>query len=173
MKEISLCVPWETMIYAQYIVRDNPSAFDARQIKKHGRKALSQALIDGSPFMARKKENANRSANFKPVQWVNVSLADTDQLQIEHWDVSDNELFAVLIDMVDTGHSLTVKYVPADDGFMAAAIGSADDCPNEGLGLSAYADSPRDAIKVLVFKHHFVLSKVWPKPSPSSKPRFR
>lgn len=173
MLSIYQCYPWETVVYAQYIVRDNPDVFDAKRLKKHGRQGLSTALIEGCPFMAKAKRNEPKSTNFKPVQWVNVTLADTDALQIEHWDVSNDELFTVLINLVDTGHTVTVKPVPSEDGFMAAAIGSSDDCPNEGLGLSAYADNPRDAVKVLVFKHHAILDRNWPRQAAVAKSRFR
>ena len=127
----------------------------------------------GSSTTAIKAEQASGSGNFKPVQWVNTALADTDELQIEHWDVTDVELYATIINLVDTGHTFTLKPVPADDGFMAAAIGIEDDCANVGLGLSAYADNPNDAVKVLVYKHHAIHDKVWPRKSTDTKRRFR
>lgn len=123
--------------------------------------------------MAKKKENVNANSNFKPVQWVNTALVDTDEIQIEQWDVTNLELYAVIIDLVSTGHTFTLKPVPADDGFMAAAIGITDDCPNGGLGLSAYADEPGDAVKVLVYKHFHIHDKVWPRAAAGNKRRFR
>jgi hypothetical protein len=164
---------WETIVYAYYITQDNPEVFSDRKIAKHGRNALSQALIEGSHFMAKARKNGNTSANFSPVNWVNHSLTDEDILQIDGWQPDDGEIFAGLLGLVDTGHSLTVKAAADGSGFMAAATGNSNDCENHGLGLSAYADNARDAAKVLLYKHHGVFDKIWPKADTVGKRRYR
>lgn len=173
MDTILYAVAWETIIYAQYLVRDNPDVFNDRKIAKHGRSALSQGLIEGSHFMAQRKKNATQTANFNTVSWVNYSITDEDALEIDGWQPDDGEIFAGLLGLVDSGHSLTIKAANDGNGFMAAATGTGTDCQNHGLGLSAYADTSRDAAKVLLYKHHGVFDKVWPKADGSTKRRYR
>lgn len=170
---ISDIVAWETLIYAGYIARNNPLLFDDRMVRRHGSRGLPPALFEGSYFMAKARKNNDRANNFKPVKWVNTALTDEDCDFIAAWDVSDVELLGALIMLVDTGHSLTCKPVPSEDSFMAAACGVTDDCANDGLGLSAYALSTRDAFKALVYKHFNIHDRTWPEPSDRAKRTFR
>lgn len=173
MIDLAQIIPFETMVYAAYIAEDNERLFDLRQIRLHGRRALSQALIEGTHFMAGKRKNGQANANFNPVTWVNYSLTDENVDEIEGWECTDGELLAALVNMVDTGHSITIKQAGDGDGFMAAATGISNECQNKGLGLSAYAPDARSAAKVLVYKHVGVFDRLWPRREASQKPLYR
>lgn len=163
----------ETWWVASDIARHNPRWCDDKAIRKHGKNALPSVLNEGYLNKMKKGKANERGKQFTPVVWVNRTLTDEDIVQIEGWDIDDTGLLAALINAVDTGHSLTVRQNADDDGFMASLVGNHNDCPNSGLGLSAYAADARSALKVLVYKHHGIFDGIWERPSSTEKRKYR
>lgn len=173
MPELFHILPWETLIYAQWVATWENKLFDPKWVRKHGTKGLSLVFINGSEYKMAKRKAQNVSTGQSTITWCNVALPDDVELSLEHWDVSDAELFAAVITLVDSGHAIFHKAASDGDGFTFGATGQSDDCVNRGLGLSAYADNPRDAVKVFVYKHHGLLAGKWPAPASGQKRRFR
>lgn len=171
--DIQRIVPWETLIYAHYLARGETRLFDAKWVKKHGTNGLSLAFINGSSHMPRRKKNADGNRFSNNLTWCNVTLPDDAALHIESWDVTDDELFAGILELVDTGHALFHKAAADGEGFTFGATGHSDECINRGLGMSGYADNPRDAVKVFLYKHFTLCDRSWPKPSSGTKLKFR
>lgn len=123
--------------------------------------------------MSKKGQGNGSKPSFQPVTWVNVSITTADENALDEWVITDVELYAGILALVDGGHSISIKVAPDGVGFMCTAIGLADDCSNQGLGLSGFAANPGDAVKVLLYKHFNLCGGSWPRPATGSKSRFR
>lgn len=112
------------------------------------------------------------SSSFKSISWVNCNLSDDDISSIENWELSDTELLTALSSLIGEGYAVSVKRSPDNLSVMATIIGQADTCDNVGKGMSAFADTPDDAIKVLLYKHFNLLRGQWGDGS-NSRAKFR
>jgi len=116
--------------------------------------------------MAKKSTSVSSSSSkansgFKPVSWVNCNLTDEHIEQIENWELSDTELLTAMSALVGEGYALSVKKSPDGQSVMATIVGNSSDCENTGRGMSAFASTPDDAFKVLLFKHYDILGGKW------------
>jgi len=150
-----------------------PRFLDAKQVAVYKSGCLPYALKDGITMATkRKNQNGNKTFN-QSLRWTNVPIAPEDEDQILRWQPDDATLLAALVELVERGHGVGIKPASNGDGFMAFATGNGEDCPNAGLGLSAYASIPRDAVTSLLYKHIVICDGNWPQVTENSERRFR
>lgn len=149
------------------------SIFETKYLKK-GKFVLAGSIIMERLCMPRGKQNAKSSARTNTnVEWVNIPISEADEAEILKWGPDDAILFAGLADLVTSGHTVGWKIANDGDGFMAYATGTGDDCPNTGLGLSAFASDVRDAVACLLYKHLAVANSEWPRSGSGNGRKFR
>ena len=157
-------ISWEYVVEGYDMSTWGLAIFDPKKVTLKGSKVIPQALSMEYREMTRKKGSNNVPTTYNTLKWINSSLTREHQSEISGWGVDDGELFSALIMLVDTGHSIAIKVSPDGAGYMATAI---------GLGMSGFAPTPRDAFKVLLFKHHAIFGGQWPQPEEGEKPLFR
>lgn len=143
------------------------------KVRQHGIKLLPSGIYERITEMTKKGQADGTKPSFQPVTWVSIAITAADEGALDKWLITDVEIYAGILTLVDGGHSVSIKTAPDGNGFMCTAIGLADDCNNKGLGLSGFAADPGDAIKVLLYKHFNLCGESWPRPVNGSKSRFR
>lgn len=86
------------------------------------------------------------------LQWVNVSISDEDVQAIERWLSDEPNLLLEFVRLSLDGYACGVKPAPDGKGYMATITHNSQDSGTPGVGLSAFANDPYDAIGCLLYK---------------------
>jgi hypothetical protein len=107
------------------------------------------------------------------VQWVNVTLSDMDVQTLEGWLVSEPDLLTEFVRLVTSNYAVGCKPAADGNGFMATIIGAHRDNRDVSCGVSAYADTPYDALACVMFKFVNCLGGEFTTTPQSHRARFR
>lgn len=93
--------------------------------------------------------------------FVNVTLTNDHKEALGLWDCVDGGVFEGLAVYGEAGYKLSVTYNKQTTGWTASYTGQ-DGCgANEGYTVSAFAPTPYDAMRVLLFKVSVILPDKW------------
>jgi len=115
-----------------------------------------QKFKDGSESGPKPKKE-----RFNDAQFVNYELDKTAQAACKAWDLSESAALQCVMDLVDRGYSVTLKYDDYSDAytaFLRPGIGAKE---NVGLILTGRGSSPYKALKQVLFKHYEVMAETW------------
>lgn len=118
------------------------------------------------------KDGFSRSAA-NEVRWVNVRPTDDMLVEFEAWVSSDPDVLSEILRLVSSGFAFGCKPTPNGDGFMATLISPAGYEGGGNCGLSAYADTPYDAVAGLLYKFVGILGSTFPAATDANRPRLR
>lgn len=138
-----------------------------------GQQALWQALSPAEQKDIRerllradkaKKEvpiKAKLPGNFELVGYVRCDLGKSDKEPFRKWQEGqeDHALFDMLVKLCDSGYLLKVGV--GKEGHQASLSACDTGTESEGYVLSAFASEGRDAIALLLYKHHILLEGDW------------
>jgi hypothetical protein len=133
-------------------------------------KLLVQQSIEHS--FARYHEYANNlrealgmaKKDFQSNTWkafVNVTLTPEHKEALDAWDVADGGVFEGLAVYGERGYKLSVTYSKQSDSWNASYTGMEGCGKNAGYTVSAFAPSPYEAMRVLLFKVATILPDEW------------
>jgi len=106
--------------------------------------------------VAKKEFNATNWKGF-----INVTLTEEHKEALAQWDVVDGGVFEGLAVYGETGLKLSVIYNKQSDTWNASYTGMDGIGKNAGYTVSAFAPTPYDAMRVLLFKVAVILPDVW------------
>jgi len=115
----------------------------------------------------------NQASSDKSATWVNVPINNDVAHEIEEWAVDDLALLDGFANLVLASYEVRCKLATDGEGFMCLCFPIGSDHPNGGGALSAYGPTPRDALKVLLYKHYVILSGDWQVARAIERPKFR
>jgi len=91
-------------------------------------------------------------SNGESFQWVNVNLTNADVMEIEQWISSEPDILGEVCRVVLSGYHVAVKPATNGDGFMASISGAVASGSKGSAGVSAFSDTPYEAIACVLFK---------------------
>lgn len=109
--------------------------------------------------MASKKMSKPTRAEWKGFHNVNLTKADEEAFLA--WDVGDINVYAWLGHLVDNGYKVSFDYDPYNQGHRASLYCTQAKMAWAGYTLTAWADSPELAFKLLLFKHDVMCKGEW------------
>lgn len=146
---------------------------DNRALRKHGMRALPTILYEVIDVTRKGKSNGHGSRTESRVTWSNVSIEPEHEAFLLERGIDDTEIIAAVLQCVGEGYTFGFKPTADDTGYMAYFIAPDNHPVNGGLGLTAFAGEPRDAILALVFKHFQIADETWPRTPNTASRRFR
>jgi len=135
-----------------------------------GSRTLAAASIERSFQQYHELSNKLREAlgmakkDFQSNTWkafVNVTLTPEHKEALDAWDVADGGVFEGLAVYGERGYKLSVTYSKQSDSWNASYTGMEGCGKNAGYTVSAFAPSPYEAMRVLLFKVATILPDEW------------
>jgi len=127
--------------------------------------ALNCHVGDLSNTMSKAKaaiaSNPGRSGDFEWKGFVNVNLSTDLKGQFDVWEIQDDEVWEGLSHYVGSGYKVTFSHSSENHRFTCTFIGQPDCGANSGYGVSAFASTAYDALRVALFKVSVALPDVW------------
>lgn len=99
--------------------------------------------------------------------FVNVSLSQQDKEAYVSWDVQDTDVWDGIAQYAEGGYKFSVSRNKQNDHFTASVTGTEDAGKNAGYSVTAFAPTPYEAVRVVLFKVSVVLPPVWADYKPS------
>ena len=93
--------------------------------------------------------------------FVNVNLTNEQKELLGSWDIQDGDVWDGIATYCETGYKITVSYNATNKSFTSTAIGGEGTGKNAGRAVSAYAPTPYQAMRTLLFKISVILPAVW------------
>lgn len=146
---------------------------DNRALRKYGMRALPTVLYEVIDMSRKGKSNEHGIGSEKRVTWANVTIEPEHEAFLLERGIDDNEIVAAILQCVGEGYTFGFKPTADDTGYMAYFIAPHNHPVNGGMGLTAFAGEPRDAILALVFKHFQIADETWPRTQGIAGRRFR
>jgi hypothetical protein len=109
---------------------------------------------------------------FKSSDWkgfVDVKLTDEHRLQLDVWDIHDGDIFDGLATYGEGGYKFSLTYQKQQDSWVATYTGQDTAGKNAGYSVTAYAPTPYDAMRTLLFKVTVILPENWHDYTPDTK----
>lgn len=93
--------------------------------------------------------------------FVNVSLTNEQKEQLGAWDIQDGDVWDGVATYCEAGYKVTLSYNSANKNFTATVIGGEGSGKNAGRAVSAFAPTPYQAMRTVLFKVSVLLPDVW------------
>lgn len=93
--------------------------------------------------------------------FVNYKPTEEDYERFQAWDIHDGDLFLLLSEIVSSGYKQGTSYNADNQTFNATLICGDKDSPNYNYGMSAFAPSWYDALRLLIYKHTVIFAYEW------------
>jgi hypothetical protein len=124
-------------------------------------KDIRERLLRGQKGQKEVTPKAKAAGNFELVGYVRCELGKSDREPFRKWQEgqTDVALFDMLVKLCDSGYLLKVGVGKEGHQASLSACDASGDC--NGYVLSAFAGEGRDAIALLLYKHHILLEGDW------------
>lgn len=99
--------------------------------------------------------------DFKWLGFVNVNLTAELREAYDQWDIHDEDVWNGLAEYVASGYKVTFSYTHEQGRFTCTFIGQMECGANSGYGVSGFAATAYDALRVTLFKVSVALPSVW------------
>jgi len=76
---------------------------------------------------------------------------------------SPDQLFDAIGQLLETGHRVSLTYNYQNDSVVASLTGRGEDCRNDGMTVTSYAEDWVTALQVAAYKHFVVAAGAWEK----------
>lgn len=93
--------------------------------------------------------------------FINVSLTSEQKEQLSAWDIQDGDVWDGIATYCETGYKVSVSYNFQNKNFTATLIGGEGSNKNAGRAVSAFAPTPYQAVRTMLFKVSVMLPPVW------------
>lgn len=93
--------------------------------------------------------------------FVNVTLTGEQKEALGLWDVQDGDIWDGIATYNETGYKITSSYNSTNKSFTATCIGGEGTGKNAGRAVSAFAPTPYQAMRTLLFKVSVLLPPTW------------
>lgn len=93
--------------------------------------------------------------------FVNVTLTGEQKTALQAWDIQDGDIWDGIASYNETGYKVTSSFNAANKSFTATVIGGEGTGKNAGRAVSAFAPTPYQAMRTLLFKISVLLPPVW------------
>lgn len=90
---------------------------------------------------------------------IRLTPEEKQEFLAHEWD--DVEVVEIVSGLLTGGHKLTVSYNRDNDHYNVSITGQSLDCVNGGLTLSGFAPEWPLALRVVLFKSHFIANDDW------------
>lgn len=109
--------------------------------------------------MAKSQSKKPLKAEFKGFH--NVNLTKEDEVLFLTWSEQDVDVLVWLGHLVDSGYKVSFDFDPYNQGHRCSLYCTQAKMAWAGYTLTAWADSPLIAFKLLIFKHDVMCKGVW------------
>lgn len=119
--------------------------------------------IEGEIVMATKSK---KQPAFERAEWkgfLDVRLTDAQLEEADAWKCSPLQMLEGVHVLAMEGYKLTVSYSAQAGCSTATLMAGTQQGTASGYAVSARGENSADALKLLLFKHHFVLERDWTK----------
>jgi hypothetical protein len=124
-------------------------------------KDMRERLLRGDKAKKDTAVKVKAPGNFELVGYVRCDLGKSDREPFRSWqgEQEDHALFDMLVKLCDSGYLLKVGVGKEGHQASLSACDTGSEC--DGFVLSAFASEGRDAIALLLYKHHILLEGDW------------
>lgn len=124
-------------------------------------KEIRERLLRGDKGKKDTAVKAKTPGNFELVGYVRCDLGKSDREPFRLWqgEQKDETLFDMLVKLCDSGYLLKVGVGKEGHQASLSACDTGGEC--DGYVLSAFASEGRDAVALLLYKHHILLEGDW------------
>lgn len=124
-------------------------------------KDIRERLLRGDKGKKDTPAKAKAPGNFELIGYVRCDLGKSDREPFRAWQEGqeDHALFDMLVKLCDSGYLLKVGVGKEGHQASLSACDTGGEC--DGFVLSAFASEGRDAIGLLLYKHHILLEGDW------------
>lgn len=126
--------------------------------------------------MAPKKAAIQNTDQVERIQWVGFlerSLTDEELASADNWDVTAVDIMQLMQIMIEDDYRVSASYSLKTKMATAAATDNNPNRKSAGRTLSARGSDCLEAIKLLQYKHHFLLDRDWTPLLKGDKPTLR
>lgn len=106
---------------------------------------------------------AKKQAKAK-VEWkgyLNVNLTAADDKLFDQWEADRVFGIADVGLLVDAGYKFSLNWDDHHSGYVASLYSGSPKLAWTGYTLTAWSDTPDEAVKLLMFKHFFLCNEDW------------
>ena len=107
------------------------------------------------------KVKVGKEADFEWKGFINVTLTSEQKEAFAAWDIQDADVWEGLATYAQTGYKVQLSFNRQNDKFNCTFTGQPACGDNSGYAVSAFANSPYQAVRVGLFKVSSVLPEVW------------
>lgn len=124
-------------------------------------KDVRERLLRGDKARKDMAVKVKTPGNFELIGYVRCDLGKSDREPFRAWQggQEDHALFDMLVKLCDSGYFLKVGLGKEGHQASLSACDTGGEC--DGFVLSAFASEGRDAIALLLYKHHILLEGDW------------
>lgn len=94
-------------------------------------------------------------------EWIHVEMTSDMKARLAAWDIHDADILTLLSEYVAGEYKLGVTFNQANQTFGASLICVVEKATNSGLGVTGYAKTLYDALRVVLYKASVVLPEEW------------
>jgi len=92
-------------------------------------------------------------SNGYSIEFINIRLGATEVRHLHSLGWEDDKVVWAFLELVESGYKLSITSDNKNDTYIATLVGTGDNCPNKGKGLSGRGPTAVEAIKSLLYKH--------------------
>lgn len=114
--------------------------------------------------MARKQQDKGNSGQIKAATWegyANVQLEEADKAAIRSMQLTPDEFWDKLAELISTGHKISHTKTPDGNGVMTTVTGAYTNCPNAGYSMTSQGKDIIQSLYVTIYKHFILSGGVW------------
>lgn len=155
---------WDTWVW--FPLRRIPKELNAGFIYRQQALAFVSSAVENFDYRARVFREVHKMAGKKQreawqTEWVHVDMTPEQKGEYRAWDFETEDVVEALGGFLSGGYKLTCNYNTSNSTFQASLICNAEKETNSGRGVSGYAATLWDAIRVAVYKVVVILPDDW------------
>jgi hypothetical protein len=93
--------------------------------------------------------------------FVNVNITADQKEAYKAWDVQDDDVWDGMAQYITAGYKVSLSYNKQNDKFNCTGTGQPESGVNSGYAVSAFANTPYEAVRVWLFKVATILPDDW------------
>lgn len=111
-----------------------------------------------------KKDVGVKAVSRKEFEWkgfINVNLTGEQKESFKAWDIQDDDVWDGVAQYAAAGYKIQLSFNKQNDKFNCTGTGQPETNSNSGYAVSAFANTPYEAVRVWLFKVSVVLPDDW------------